>query len=156
MAFVRRVLRVLLKRLRVTLAVAQRIARLLLSTFRNTQSTREFWSISEVLIRSFIPAEQENIHGVPEEDGLSEAANDRVNQPGLTALVGGEMENETGFNDTIITCDYQEKDLMLVQQDSTDVGECFSAYTISGTAMDVEQVFDDDLPRLVCETMLQH
>jgi len=35
---------------------------------------------------------------------------------------------------------------MLVHQDSTDLGECFSACTISGTAMDVEEVFDDDLP----------
>jgi len=96
MAFARRVLRVLIKRLRVALAVAQRIARLLQSTFRNTRLTREFWSVSEVLIRSFIPAEQENVHGVPVEDGSSKAANDRVSQPGTTASVEGEMEIETG------------------------------------------------------------
>jgi len=162
MAFVRRVLRVFLKRLRVALAVAQCIAGLLQSTFRNTRLTREFWSVSEVLIKRFIPAEQENIHGVPVEDGSSEAANDRVSQPGTTASVEGEMEIQTKsddlVDDTIITCDY-EKDLMLVQQDSTDLGECFSACTISGTAMDVEEVFDDHLPRSkikVCETVLQH
>ena len=56
MALVCRLLRVLVKRMHTTLAVAQRIVRFLLSTFRHIRSWRgswrELWNVAETLLRS--------------------------------------------------------------------------------------------------------
>jgi len=135
MALVCRILRVLLKRLRITLAVAQRIARFLQSTFHHIRSTREFWTVTEVLIRSLIPEVQENINGTVEEDESSEAS-DRNSQKRTNPSVEGVSEMENDASDTILTSD--EDNLMVLFEDSiTDSGECSSVCLISD-AVDVE------------------
>ena len=77
MAFVRRLLRVLVKRLNTTLAVAQRIVRFLLSTFRHIRSRREMWSVAETLLRSLIPevVEGSTHRTVEERDELGVTSN---------------------------------------------------------------------------------
>ncbi|XP_065890636.1 uncharacterized protein [Dysidea avara] len=77
MAFVRRLLRVLVKRLNTTLAVAQRIVRFLLSTFRHIRSRREMWSVAETLLRSLIPevVEGSTHRTVEERDELEVTSN---------------------------------------------------------------------------------
>jgi len=134
MALVRRILRVLLKRLHITLAVAQRIARFLQSTFHHIRSMREFWNVTEVLIRSLIPEVRENINGTVGEDELSEAR-DRNNQQGT---VEGDSETENDASDTILTSDEEEVNLMVLVEDSTtNSGECSNVHSILGT-VDVE------------------
>ena len=144
MALIRRVLRVLLKRLHITLAVAQRIVRFLLSTSRHIRSAREFWNVPEVLIRSLIPEVQEDIHGTVEEDKLSEATSDRYSQQGTTSSVEGETENDAS-KDTIPTSDEEKKNLVvLVDNTTSNSGECLSVCAISDAVDDMEEAFADE------------
>ena len=66
MALIRSIVRIVLKHLQTTLAVAQRIARFLLATFRRTRSRREMWNVAETLLRRIITLEIPN--GRAEED----------------------------------------------------------------------------------------
>ncbi|XP_065887709.1 uncharacterized protein [Dysidea avara] len=115
MALIRSILRSLLKRLQTTLAVAQRIARFLLTTFRRTaRSRREMWSIAETLLRSLTP---EVPYGRTGEDGDEESTsntirneemtstgveNDEVPQ-GASEMISDEEEVENGLDSPMIS-----------------------------------------------------
>ena len=76
-----------------------------------------------------------------EEDGSSEATSDRISQQGTIASVEEEMEDAS---DTIIPTSDGENLMALVQDCTTDSGECSNVCSISGT-VDVEEVFGGDL-----------
>ena len=88
MALIRSILRIVLKRLQTTLAVAQCIARFLLATFRRTRSRKEMWNVAKTLLRrGFIP----EITNRPAEDDGREPPSNTINHQDIAFSV---VEND--------------------------------------------------------------
>ena len=89
MALIRSILRIVLKHLQTTLAVAQCIARFLLATFRRTRSRREMWNVAETLLRrGFIP---EITNGTVEDDGREPPSNTINDQDMASSVVESDV-----------------------------------------------------------------
>ena len=146
MALIRSILRIVLKRLQTTLAVAQRIARFLLATFRRTRSRREVWNVAETLLRrGFIP---EITNGTAEDDGREPPSNTITDQDMASSAVESDAPLLSPAEMT--SDDEEEESLMANGPDSPTVS---GKSLISGDE-DVAEVLDEDgaVNNEVCDT----
>jgi len=89
MAIVRRLLRLFVKRLHTTLAVAQRIVRFLLSSWRDMRN------VTETLLRSFnLPVEPWSIQRTVEEDKFLGASNNFIEEKAEILSSNLEIDNK--------------------------------------------------------------
>ena len=135
MALICSILRIVLKRLQTTLAVAQRIARFLLATFRRTRSRREMWNVAETLLRrGFIP---EITNGTVEDDGREPPSNTINDQDMASSVVESDV---LLLSPAEMTSDYEEENLMANSPDSPTV----SGKSLISGGENVAEVSEED------------
>jgi len=148
MALIRSILRIVLKRLQTTLAVAQCIARFLLATFRRTRSRRETWNVAETLLRrGFIP---EIPYETAEDDGREPPSNTINHQDMASSVVESDVLLLSPAVSEV-TSDDEEENLMAYSPDSPTV----SGESLISGGENVAEMLEENraVNTAVCDTL---